>query len=322
MRTTTKHTLCAWAWVALLPLMAACGNDDDAAREGATVTLAFTTRANAPAAPLAEGEEGPANANESMRHLRIIMQRTDDGRNEIQFNYERTFTAEEQATTTTVTFEGVPAGTYNFYAVANETADYSNIQPGGLEAMLQQELGASVLSAINGGTQAIPAACVLPDVTVPDGADQHLAMTLLRAVAKLRVRIINESGDPQTVNNMVWNNAGAATTALFPPEAVTASMVSGSTAIGTSGEIPATGTNTWEDVHYVYEGLCGADGLTFTAEWPAGTPRTISLKDAGEVLARNTLLDLAVTLEAAPFNMTWTYRVVPWEEATNEITFD
>ena len=66
MRTTTKHTLCAWAWVALLPLMAARGNDDDAAREGATVTLAFTTRANAPAAPLAEGEEGPANANESI----------------------------------------------------------------------------------------------------------------------------------------------------------------------------------------------------------------------------------------------------------------
>lgn len=322
MRNKPNNILYCMALAAMLPLMAACSQDDNDGQDSATVTLSFTTRANAPAAPLADGEEGPANANESMKNLRIIMQRVDGGRNEIQFNYFREFTPEDLTTSTQVTFEGIPAGTYNFYAIANETTDYSNITADGLQTMLDQTLDASVLSAINGGTQAIPAACTLANVTVSEGTNQNLTMELIRAVAKLRVRIINETGEEQSVSGMAWNNCCAATTPLFPATAVSAALATGTVALPTPAAVPAAdGSNTWECSHYVYEGTC-ASALTFSAEWPAGTQRTIALKEAGNVLQRNTLLDLIITLEAAPFDMTWTYKVIPWDEVTNEVEFN
>lgn len=322
MRNKPNNILYCMALAAMLPLMAACSQDDNDGQDSATVTLSFTTRANAPAAPLADGEEGPANANESMKNLRIIMQRVDGGRNEIQFNYFREFTPEDLTTSTQVTFEGIPAGTYNFYAIANETTDYSNITADGLQTMLDQTLDASVLSAINGGTQAIPAACTLANVTVSEGTNQNLTMELIRAVAKLRVRIINETGEEQSVSGMAWNNCCAATTPLFPPASVSATMQGSTTSPASPVSVPASeGSNTWEWSQYVYEGQCTSD-LSFAAEWPVGTQRTIPVVAAGSTLSRNTLIDLIITLEAAPFNMTWTYRVVPWEEVENEVSFD
>ena len=321
MRKTMKNILCCVAWAAVLPLLAACNSDEEAVKDSATVTLSFTTRANAPAAPLASGEEGPENVLEAMQHLRIIMQRVDGSHNEILFNYTRDFTPDDQTTSTTVTFEGVPAGTYNFYAIANEPTDNSSITAEGLDALLQETLDDALRMSILNGTQAIPAACVLENVTVPSGTNQNLTMELIRAVAKLRVRIINETGEDQTLTGIAWRNYTAASTGLFPPDGEVAATLDGTNewqdpvAIGTGAD------NTWQWTRYVYEGQC-TSALTFSAEWPAGTQRTITLKKAGDVLQRNTLLDLIITLEAAPFNMTWTYRVVPWNERENEVTFD
>ena len=221
----------------------------------------------------------------------------------------------------TVTFEGVPAGTYNFYAIANEPTDNSSIAPDGLSTLLNQTLDDDLRMSILNGAKAIPAACVLKDVTVPSGTNQNLSMELIRAVAKLRVRIINETGEDQTLTGIAWRNCTAASTGLFPPDGEVAATLDGTNewqdpvAIGTGAD------NTWQWTRYVYEGQC-TSALTFSAEWPAGTQRTITLKEAGDVLQRNTLLDLIITLEAAPFNMTWTYRVVPWEEKTNAIEFN
>lgn len=321
MRNKPNNILYCMALAAMLPLMAACSQDDNDGQDSATVTLSFTTRANAPAAPLADGEEDPANANESMKNLRIIMQRVDGGRNEIQFNYFREFTPEDLTTSTQVTFEGIPAGTYNFYAIANEPADNSSITPDGLPDLLDQTLDASLLSAINGDTQAIPAACVTENVTIPSGTNQQLTMELLRAVAKLRVRIINETGENQTLTGIAWRNYTAASTGLFPPDGEVTATLDGTNEWQNPVSIGTGADNTWQWTRYVYEGQC-ASALTFSAEWPAGTQRPITLKEAGDVLQRNTLLDLIITLEAAPFNMTWTYKVIPWDEVTNEVEFN
>ncbi len=321
MRKTMKNILRCVAWAAVLPLLAACNSDEEAVKDSATVTLSFTARANAPAAPLASGEEGPENVLEAMQHLRIIMQRVDDGRNEILFNYTRDFTAEDQATSATVTFEGVPAGTYNFYAIANEPTDNSSIAPDGLATLLNQTLNDALRMSILNGKQAIPAACVLKDVTVPSGTNQNLTMELIRAVAKLRVRIINETGGDQTLTGIAWRNYTAASTGLFPPDGEVTATLDGTNEWENPVPIGTGADNTWQWTRYVYEGQC-TSALTFSAEWPAGTQRTITLKKAGDVLQRNTLLDLIITLEAAPFNMTWTYRVVPWEEVENEVEFN
>ena len=322
MRKTMKNILCCVAWAAVLPLLTACNSEEEAVKDSATVTLSFTTRANAPAAPLASGEEGPENNLEAMQDLRIIMQRVDGSHNEILFNYFRTFTPDDQTTSTTVTFEGVPEGTYNFYAVANEPTDNSSITAEGLDALLQETLDGALRMSILNGKQAIPAAWVLEDVTVPSGTNQNLTMELIRAVAKLRVRIINETGENQTLTGIAWRNYTAASTGLFPPDGEVTATLDGTNEWENPVSIGTGADNTWQWTRYVYEGQCASAPLTFSAEWPVNKARTITLKETGKVLQRNTLLDLIITLEAAPFEMTWTYRVVPWEEVTNEVSFD
>ena len=141
-------------------------------------------------------------------------------------------------------------------------------------------------------------------------------------VGSAYVRIINETGENQTLTGIAWRNYTAASTGLFPPDGEVTATLDGTNEWENPVSIGTGADNTWQWTRYVYEGQCASAPLTFSAEWPVNKARTITLKETGKVLQRNTLLDLIITLEAAPFEMTWTYRVVPWEEVTNEVSFD
>lgn len=306
-----------------------CIKDDYAARGNATVTMTFTTQAAAPQAPTAGTE--PAEGNERMKTLRVIVARSTT--NEILYNEKYTIPA--GTTSKTINYSELTVNEqgedFDFYAIANEESfgagnslEGKNVN---LEELQDRKIKLVVDATTNGITlpaTGLPQTDFMTVNVSPENNGQNYGMPLQFVVAKARITFLNTTKDVQAVNNLRLQNvqpANASThqTELFRDEELSTPAVTatGSQAvnIGNVTDIPAgTEENPGEKAVtcYFYETIKGTDPYKLTATWE-GTEYVINLDDhAIAAISRGQMLDIRVTLiKKEGLKVSWT--VKDWE---------
>ena len=302
-----------------------CIKDDEVAgQKETTLTLRFSTGANAPDQ---DGTTvGPELPNEHMRTLRVILTETDGT---IRYNTKITGIPED-ADKQVVTFSElitVNDGTtvFDVYAIANEesfvtredqlAARSGNISQFGFDNLT---LDATVLARLNAADKADPKEneripqTAVAEVTVIPKQDNSATIQLEFVVAKIDLSFTNQSPSSVDLPDVTFSHMNVANTPLFPAT----SLPSTGTALSLGTvSVPGSATN-FSVVRYVYESqVTGNDNYILSTSWGNNS---LNLSDAGlgTEFARGTKLDIDITLNSTHIT-TFDLLVEPWGQKDN-----
>lgn len=304
-----------------------CIKDDEVAgQKETTLTLRFSTGANAPDQ---DGTTvGPELPNEHMRTLRVILTETDGT---IRYNTKITGIPED-ADKQVVTFselitvnEGETK--FNVYAIANEEAFVTSPDQLAVESGNVSQFGfnnntllnASVLTRLNEAVdkknpeanERIPQTAVEEVTVVPEQANSA-TIQLEFVVAKIDLSFTNQSPSSVDLPDVTFSHMNVANTPLFPAT----SLPSTGTALSLGTvSVPGSATN-FSVVRYVYESqVTGNDNYILSTSWGNNS---LNLSDAGlgTEFARGTKLDIDITLNSTHIT-TFDLLVEPWGQKDN-----
>lgn len=299
MEKINKNNVLGMLLLLLLAVVAgACVKDDYAARETATVTVTFTTRALSNPTVNAGGLE----ANEQMRTLRVIVARQNG---EILYNLKYYIGADE--TSKTITFSEMTVNaegeTFNFYAIANEEGvGYSesrdNVTISDLKGMNLD--GEFLTNANNASINTMIPQTAYKQITVAPqsgGVIQSEEMQLDFAVAKVCLTIENTSTAEQTVSEISLSGVNTTFTPLFAGTSLS-NEKTGSVSLDAM-KIPAesNGTPGKSTVYaYFYENTGGEYKLNAT--WGT-SEKEFDINTLGNLseIKRGTELDITITIK-------------------------
>lgn len=310
-----------------------CIKDDDVAgQKETTLTLRFSTGANAPDQ---DGTTvGPELPNEHMRTLRVILTETDGT---IRYNTKITGIpegADEQVVTFSELITVNEGETkFNVYAIANEeafvtspdqlAAESGNVSQFGfnnnrlLNASVLTRLNEAVDKALNNeeieANERIPQTAVEEVPVVPEQANSA-TIQLEFVVAKIDLSFTNQSPSSVDLPDVTFSHMNVANTPLFPAT----SLPSTGTALSLGTvSVPGSATN-YSVVRYVYESqVTGSDNYILSTTWGNNS---LNLTDEGlrTEFTRGTKLDIDVTLNSTHIT-TFNLLVVPWGEINNDV---
>lgn len=316
-----KYTDIAAVCLLLLALLpASCIKDDYAAKEKATVSMTFTTRAIGN--PMANA--GRLKANEHMRTLRVIVARESG---EILYNLK--YVIAEKETSKTITFSELTVNAegedFDFYAIANEegvgySGNWDNVSITDLKDMNLQ--GGFLTDANDASKNTKIPQTAYKQITVTtqtDGGIQSENMKLDFAVAKVRLTITNTSSGEQNVNDIKLSGVNMTSTPLFAGETLLGENNNETLDLGDM-TIPANESATV--YAYFFENQ-NSNGYKLTAFWKKN--QTLLLQTGSDdnkqtitEIPRGTELNINITLSATSepeFNI----EVVPWEEVNVDV---
>lgn len=299
--------------LALLP--ASCIKDDYAARDKATVTMTFTTRASSNAT---QGEN-PLLDNEQMKTLRVIVARQGG---EILYNVK--YDIEPDETQKVIRFSELTVNkngeTFDFYAIANEEALGSGVSLDGTNIDLGQLKSHSVAEDFNPLKQ-LPQA-VYQEIEVKPQKNNTATMQLRFPVAKINLSFVNTTESEQRISEVKLVNGTPDKAKLFYDGNMPVGVdVTGKTITFDDFTIPATGASTpASSVRYVYPGETN-NSYTITAKWN-GKDYTLPLVLEGTDepltnLARDKQYNVTITLKGG--GLTVSCKVQPWEDKSHEV---
>lgn len=312
-----KYTGIAAVCLLLLALLpASCIKDDYAAKEKATVTMTFTTRAiSGNSATTADVLE----LNERMHTLRVIVARKSG---EILYNLK--YEIGEEETSKTITFSELTVNAdgeaFDFYAIANEEGvGYSgNWDYVAITDLKDMNLQGGFLTDANDASKNIKIPqTAYKQITVTPQADGGIRenMKLDFAVAKVRLTINNTSSGVQNVTGISLSGVNMTSTPLFVGESLSTEN-QGMLSLGDM-TIPANESATV--YAYFYENTGG--NYTLAANWNAES-KTLSFGRGTKYdissISRGTELDINITLNATT-TPTFNIEVVPWEEVNVDV---
>lgn len=298
--------------LALLP--ASCIKDDYAARDKATVTMTFTTRASSNAT---QGEN-PLLENEQMKTLRVIVARKGG---EILYNVK--YDIEPDETQKVIRFSELTVNkngeTFDFYAIANEEA-LTGVSLDGTDIDLGQLKSHSVAEDFNPFKQ-LPQA-VYQVIEVKPQENNTATMQLQFPVAKINLSFVNTTESEQRISEVKLVNGTPDKAKLFYDSNMPVGVdVTGKTITFDDFTIPATGASTpASSVRYVYPGETN-NSYTITAKWN-GQDYTLPLVVDGTDkpltnLARDKQYNVTITLKGG--GLTVSCVVQPWEDKSHEV---
>lgn len=317
-----------YAWLALgvaalLPV--SCIKDDYAAKKNASVTLTFTTRAVATDASAA----GELEDNEQMRTLRVIVARTN---NEILFN--NVYDIEPEETSKTINYSELTIDengeNINFYVIANEEGfvedneSLNNITSDQLPNLKDRIL----TNDFNVNPSVMIPQTAFKTLRVGPNEDQTATIYLDFVVAKVYVGFINETGEAQTISDLMLLGANPEQGYLFDPgdanripnNPTYADLeIAGSVEVAADANADTPGVyaylypgNNTEENAYVLQGTW-KDGIHYVND------QTItSQQGVVNSLQRGQQLNIMVTLNnlAVETEVKIAYKVVDWGAAT------
>lgn len=319
-----KYTGIAAVCLLLLALLpASCIKDDYAAKEKATVTMTFTTRAiSGNSATTADVLE----PNEHMHTLRVIVARKSG---EILYNLK--YEIGEEETSKTITFSELTVNAdgeaFDFYAIANEEGvgytdkSWDNVSVADLKGM---ELPATFLTDANASTNTkIPQTAYMQITIAPqaDGGIQSENMKLDFAVAKVRLTINNTSSSVQNVTGISLSGVNMTSTPLFAGETLLGENNNETLDLG-GMTIPANESATV--YAYFFENQ-NSNGYKLTAFWKKD--QTLLLQTGSDdtkqtitEIPRGTELDINVKLNAdVEIDPTINVQVNEWTGKTMDV---
>lgn len=319
-----KYTGIAAVCLLLLALLpASCIKDDYAAKEKATVTMTFTTRAiSGNSATTADVLE----PNEHMHTLRVIVARKSG---EILYNLK--YEIGEEETSKTITFSELTVNAegedFDFYAIANEEGvgytdkSWDNVSVADLKDM---ELPATFLTDANASTNTkIPQTAYMQITVAPQagGGIQSATMKLDFAVAKVRLTITNTSSSVQNVTGISLSGVNMTSTPLFAGETLLGENNNETLDLG-GMTIPANESATV--YAYFFENQ-NSNGYKLTAFWKKN--QTLLLQTGSDdnkqtitEIPRGTELDINVKLNAdVEINPTINVQVNEWTGKTMDV---
>lgn len=302
-----RYACLAFGLAALATLQTACIQDETTGTESATVTMTFTTRAQA--APRAA--DGSLETNEQMQTLRVIVARKSS--QEILYNwYDGNIDATE--TQRTVTFSELTVNTngedFDFYAIANEAGFLSGESLEGKDINLT-ELYARILTGdFNATTSPLIPQAAFETINVKPqagGGIQQEDMQLQFPVGKICVTFVNETGEAQTLSGIKVAGVAPDRAYLFYQGQVpSGTTLTGDLNFAQSLEVlagtEAAPSTSQTLTRYIYPGAKQAGDYKLTATWN-GQQREVLLATADALqgidhIARNQQLNVTVTLKS------------------------
>jgi hypothetical protein len=300
-------TLCLLL-LALLP--ASCIQDEYAAKEKATVTVTFTTRADGGTTVVGDELED----NERMKTLRVIV----SNGNDILYNvyYTDFETDGDGRYYKTITFSELTVNKkgedFDFYAIANE----EGIAGWPTQITSLEQLPENI--TLSTSSDLIPQTAKATITVVPqqDGGIQSATIPLQFAVAKVRLTINNTSTESQTVSGIELSGVNTTSTNLFGGTSVTSTVTGEALSLGSMNNIPVenNGTPGKSTVKaYFYENTKGVYKLTAT--WEGHGPQNLDINTAVTPniteIPRGKMLDINVNLSVNT-EPTVNVQVVSW----------
>lgn len=300
-------TLCLLL-LALLP--ASCIQDEYAAKEKATVTVTFTTRADGGTTVVGDELED----NERMKTLRVIV----SNGNDILYNvyYTDFETDGDGRYYKTITFSELPVNKkgedFDFYAIANE----EGIAGWPTQITSLEQLPENI--TLSTSSDLIPQTAKATITVEPqqDGGIQSATIPLQFAVAKVRLTINNTSTESQTVSGIELSGVNTTSTKLFAESSSTEN--SGSVDLG---EMEISAENKSTVYAYFYENTGG--DYVLSATWNGektlrfGSGTTYNIGS----IPRGRMLDINVNLSVNT-KPTINVLVIPWDEKSMDVEFN
>lgn len=301
-------TLCLLL-LALLP--ASCIQDEYAAKEKATVTVTFTTRADGGTTVVGDELED----NERMKTLRVIV----SNGNDILYNvyYTDFETDGDGRYYKTITFSELTVNKkgedFDFYAIANE----EGIAGWPTQITSLEQLPENI--TLSTSSDLIPQTAKATITVEPqqDGGIQSATIPLQFAVAKVRLTINNTSTESQTVSGIELSGVNMTLTPLFAGE----SLSTENKGFVNLGNMDISGMNSETVYAYFYENQ-NSSGYNLTAYWKKD--QTLPLQTGSDdnkqsitEIPRGKMLDINVTLNAdVDINPTIQVQVNEWISKT------
>lgn len=301
-------TLCLLL-LALLP--ASCIQDEYAAKEKATVTVTFTTRADGGTTVVGDELED----NERMKTLRVIV----SNGNDILYNvyYTDFETDGDGRYYKTITFSELTVNKkgedFDFYAIANE----EGIAGWPTQITSLEQLPENI--TLSTSSDLIPQTAKATITVEPqqDGGIQSATIPLQFAVAKVRLTINNTSTESQTVSGIKLSGVNTTLTPLFAGE----SLSTENRGFVNLGNMDISGMNSETVYAYFYENQ-NSSGYNLTAYWKKD--QTLPLQTGSDdnkqsitEIPRGKMLDINVTLNAdVDINPTIQVQVNEWISKT------
>ena len=299
-----------------------CIKDDEVAgQKETTLTLRFSTGANAPDQ---DGTTvGPELPNEHMRTLRVIVARS--ASNEILFN--NVYGIEPEETSKTITYSELtinPDGeNFDFYAIANE-AGFLNTGES-LEGITTPELLALKDRILNNKFNVNPAVSIpqtaLETFWVGRDAEQTQDIQLEFVVTKVYVGFVNQTGAEQTITDLTLQASNPEQGYLFNPNdanRIPSGVTYDDLLIARSVPVAANATEDTPGVYaYLYPGnSTGQNAYVLQGSWN-GSSKTVDVKAlAGDALAsglqRGHQLNIIITLLGGEHEYTVNALVNTW----------
>lgn len=295
-------TLCLLL-LALLP--ASCIQDEYAAKEKATVTVTFTTRADGGTTVVGEELED----NERMKTLRVIV----SNGNDILYNvyYTDFETDGDGRYYKTITFSELTVNKkgedFDFYAIANE----EGIAGWPTQITSLEQLPENI--TLSTSSDLIPQTAKATITVEPqqDGGIQSATIPLQFAVAKVRLTINNTSTESQTVSGIELSGVNMTLTPLFAGE----SLSTENRGFVNLGNMDISGMNSETVYAYFYENQ-NSSGYNLTAHWKKD--QTLPLQTGSDdnkqlitEIPRGKMLDINVNLSVNT-EPTVNVQVVSW----------
>lgn len=315
------------AWAVLAAAWGAtagsCIKDDETGRTTATVQLSVSTRADDSDQTDNGGKE--LADNEEMKTLRVIVARATTG--EVLYNvyedkiadddYQRTFTFSEL----TIQEEGE---NFDFYAIANEAGFLSGDES--LEQITTDELvklhSNKILDKLFGTNDLIPQTKYQRIHVEPQdgGGMQSETIQLEFVVAKVNVRFINETGEPQTICALTLQASNPGKGYLFEHESdVPDNVTYQDVLIAEQISVPANANGESLATAYLYPGHSNEEkAYVLKGSWNGKDYQvdavTITSGSLVQSLERSNQLDITITLIGGKRHYSFNALVNSWGE--------
>lgn len=286
-------------------LLASCIKDEYAAKEKATVTVTFTTRADGGTTVVGDELED----NERMKTLRVIV----SNGNDILYNvyYTDFETDGDGRYYKTITFSELTVNKkgedFDFYAIANE----EGIAGWPTQITSLEQLPENI--TLSTSSDLIPQTAKATITVEPqqDGGIQSATIPLQFAVAKVRLTINNTSTESQTVSDIKLSGVNMTSTPLFAEENLSIEN-NGSVDLG---DMVISGMDSKTVYAYFYENQ-NSNGYNLTAHWKKD--QTLPLQTGSDdnkqpirEIPRGKMLDINVNLSVNT-EPTVNVQVVSW----------
>ena len=309
--------------------LSSCIKEDyaGASDETATVNLVFDTRASGQ-----DGDKVQGEANEGIKTLRVIIVDTEKGI--VDVNETRNFSSDGgDEFTKTLTIMGLPAGKKSFYIVANEESVglelNSSLPKGEINLsdtlqFLQTLVESKNFPRTDIAAKGLPIAGTA-SANITGAEDQTIEIPITRAVAKMELTLMNDTGDNFELNQVTLGRFFANSTYLFPQEtelALPDGVAYGDHTFSTNATLSDGESQTFH--FYFYESKAGEGAYTIALNAGADYTAAPIMLDEGTPLAsvaRNTCLRVTGTIESVlePVLTNLQLLVVPWTEKNIDV---